>query len=318
MPIRSPLFYKKNPGSPDTIVDISKVPGNIFYVDSTQTTLGGDTTGHGFSPDAPFLTLAYAITQCTANKGDTIYVMPGHTENVASASAITFSVAGIRVIGLGYGSLRPTFNFITSTAATIVISANNVQIENILLVNGIDALARMLTISGADCKLQSVEVRDNNASFQVTNAIVTTAAADRLQILDHIHRAGAGKTGAATQISIVGGDGIVIRPRMMDGDCSTANIQNVTTAATSLRIFGDPLNPAYLRNRGSTKVCITLVSTSTGQVGPHIYERISGAGASNITNANVGAAMDFYQPISIVNTGGTVGLNTTITASANS
>lgn len=314
---RNPMFYRVTPGAPDAIVNETKFPGNIFYVDSTNTNKSSG-AGVGYSPDQPFDTVKNALAQCTANQGDSIFIMPGHAETIISAAQLAINVAGVRIYGLGKGAKRPTFTFSTATTATITITAADVYVENLLLVNAIDALANMITISAADVTLQSLEIRDNNASFQVTDAIITTAAADRLQILDHVHRANGGKTGASSQIKIVGGDGINIRPRLMDGDCSNANIWNVTTAATDLRIFGTNDFPAYLRNRGSTKVVTTLVSTSTGAVGPNLCARISGAGASNITNAVVGAAMDFYQPISIVNTAGTVGLNTTITASANS
>ena len=312
------MFYRVIPGAPDAIVNETKFPGAVFYVSNATGANGSDVVGAGINQDAPFKTLAYALTQATADQGDSIFILPGHAENIAAAAAIAISVGGVRIYGLGKGAKRPTFTFITSTAATITIAGNDVWIENCLFVNGIDALANMLTISGADVTLNGCEIRDNNASFACTNAIVTTAAANRLSILNHVHRANGGKAGAVSAISIVGGDGIAINPELMDGDFSTAVINNATTACTDLRIFGDGGNPAYLRNRDATKVLVTLHANSTGQVGPNLYGRISGAGASNITNAYVGAKMDFFQPIAISNTDGTVGLNTTITASANS
>ena len=315
--MRNSLFDQQFPGGRHSLLNLNYFPNQVFFVDSTSSNKS-DTVGSGINPDAPFATLAYAISQCTADKGDTIFCMPGHAENIVAAAGIAMSIGGMRIIGLGKGAKRPTFTYITSTAATATIAGNDIYLNNMLFVNGIDALANMITISGKDVTIDTCEMRDNNASFACTNAIVTTAAADRLQIINHVHRANGGKAGAVSQISIVGGDGIIINPELMDGDCSTANILNATTACTDLRIFGDGGNPAYIRNRNATKVVVTLHASSTGQVGPNLSCRISGAGASNITNAVVGAAMDFFQPISIVNTAGTVGLNTTITASANS
>jgi hypothetical protein len=310
---RNPLFDRAQPGGVHAYVNEAIFPGAVFFVDSTHAAKS-DSEGAGFSPDAPFATLDYAIGQCTASKGDVIFVMPGHAENVTAASGITLDVAGIKVIGIGHGALRPTFTFTTATTATIVISAASVYLENLIFKNGIDALEKMLSITGADCTLQGCEVRDNNASFQVTDAIVTTAAADRLRILDHVHRANGGKTGAATHIKIVGGNDHIIIPRWMDGDVSTAIIQNVTTACDNLQIFGRGDFPAYMRTRNSADVIVTCVATTKGRVGPNINARLQD-NAANITEAFVGAAMEFFQPINEVNADGESSMQTNITAS---
>ena len=57
----------------------------------------------------------------------------------------------------------------------------------------------------------------------------------------------------------------------------------------------------------------SAVATTTGNVGPNIYARIAD-NAANVTEAFVGADMQFFQPIAIVNLDGEVGLNTNITA----
>lgn len=68
-----------------------------------------------FEPDANGVvlyaaTIDAAIGICTANAGDTIYVLPGHTEAVTSTS-IACDVAGVTIIGLGSGSMKPTLTF---------------------------------------------------------------------------------------------------------------------------------------------------------------------------------------------------------------
>jgi len=50
---------------------------------------------------SPLPTLDYAIGKCTAGRGDTIYVCPGHAETLATASAVTFDVDGVEVVVLG-------------------------------------------------------------------------------------------------------------------------------------------------------------------------------------------------------------------------
>lgn len=81
-----------------------------------------------FVPDADgkvlfAATIDAAIGLCTANSGDTIYVLPGHTEAVTSSS-ITLDVAGVTIIGLGSGSLKPTLTFAATDSAVNVTAAN--------------------------------------------------------------------------------------------------------------------------------------------------------------------------------------------------
>ena len=64
--------------------------GEIYYVNSgTGANAVGGITGsngnNGLSPKTPFATIDYAIGRCTANRGDTIYVMPGHWETLTTA-----------------------------------------------------------------------------------------------------------------------------------------------------------------------------------------------------------------------------------------
>ena len=65
---------------------------NIFFVNSVT---GTDTAGYGQNPDAPFKSINFAVTQCTANQGDRIYVMPLHVETIAGAAGCAVSVAGV-------------------------------------------------------------------------------------------------------------------------------------------------------------------------------------------------------------------------------
>lgn len=69
-----------------------------------------------------FATIDTAIGQCVANRGDTIYVAPGHTEAVTSTS-LDLDVAGVTIIGLGSGSMKPTLSFgVTSSRINVTAS----------------------------------------------------------------------------------------------------------------------------------------------------------------------------------------------------
>lgn len=288
--------------------------GNVFFVSSVASGRS-DSTGAGRDPATPFATLDYAIGQCTASNNDVIYCLPGHVETIAAAAGVAVDVAGISIVGMGRGSLRPKMNF-TATASTFAISAANVLIQNVLFTGGIDAIVTPITIAAADVSLIGIETRD--VTGQALDWITTTAAANRLLISDWVH-AGASAAGGEAALVLVGGDGIIVEDFDIYGNFSVAAIENVTTACTNLRIGGGP-GVNYIQNGldNAAVVAITLVATSTGFVGPNINVRIgvdSTSNTTNITEALVGAAMQFMLPLNICNLGGEVAMASNITAS---
>lgn len=80
-------------------------------------------------------TIDAAIGLCTANAGDVIYVLPGHTESV-TATSIACDVAGVSIIGLGSGSLKPTLTF-GATDSAINVTAANCTWQNFRITAGI-------------------------------------------------------------------------------------------------------------------------------------------------------------------------------------
>jgi hypothetical protein len=285
-------------------------PGQIFFVNNSSVIAPGGIGGSDGNPGSyqkPFSTLDYAIGRCTANRGDIIFVMPGHVETLATAAAIALDVAGVAVIGLGVGSLRPKLNF-TATAATMTMSAANCSIKNILFTGGIDAVVSPLVISAADCTVEQCELRD--VTGQMTNGILTTAAADRLKILDHVHRGDtAAGTGAA--IAIVGGDSIEITAKVIDGNFSVGAIDVRTTATTNLWVHD--IGRMYTRNAADILI-VDTITASTGQIGPNINGRLTD-NAANITEAFTGATFVYMQPLNLVNLAGESSMQSNITAS---
>lgn len=113
-------------------------PGEVFWVNNSGVSLANNKIAadekNAGTFKAPFLTVDYAIGKCTASRGDIIFVMPGHNEGSATASAEVFDldVAGVAIIGLGQGSLRPTFDLDEATVSIACDSANNI-ISNIIV-----------------------------------------------------------------------------------------------------------------------------------------------------------------------------------------
>ena len=288
-------------------------PGRAFWVgsaaanvDASQGIMQGSDSNKG-TFQRPFATLAYAITQCVAGRGDIIFIKPGHTETVASAGAITLNKSGVAVVGLGLGSLRPTFSF-TATASTITVSGANTSLKNLLLTGDIDAVVSPIVVSAADVVLDSLTLRD--VTGQMTDGILTTAGASRLKITRHRHE---GDTAAGTNaaIAIVGGDKIDIDIEYMQGNFAVAGIDVRTTATTNLSVH----DVDHFRTHNSVDLFLKdTITASTGQVGPYINLRLQD-NAANITEACTGATFVYMQPINIVNLAGEASMQTNITAS---
>lgn len=278
-------------------------PGKVFFVNSSSVlaatddgVAGADATSAG-TYQRPFATIDYAIGQCVANRGDVVLVMPGHTETIAAAAGVNQDVAGVAVIGLGHGSLRPTINY-TAVDSTWTMSAANGIMHNILHTGGIDAVVSPVVVSAADCMISSCELRD--VTGQMTDGILTTAAADRLRILDHVHD-GAAAAGTNSAIALVGGDNIEITIKRMDGNFAVGGIDVRTTATTDLHVH----DVEYFRTRNSADIfAIDTITASTGQFGPNIYMRLQD-NAANITEAITGATFVVMDPnVQVVNLAG--------------
>jgi hypothetical protein len=129
--------------------------GNIFYVDSGHAN-NGSTANYGASHLSPLDTLAGAFDRCTANNGDIIIVMPGHAE---TTTAVALDVAGVSIIGLGYGRSRPAFTATTAATDLFNASAANLYIENIRLIGAASGNTALLNVAADDgfCRNVSFE-----------------------------------------------------------------------------------------------------------------------------------------------------------------
>lgn len=120
------------------------VTGNVYFVDSGAT--GTSDSNDGLRPDRPLATFDGAIGKCTANNGDIIVLMPGHAE---TTTAIAADVAGVKVIGVGHGSARPTITATTGASDLIDVTAASFYIENVVLVGAASGVTSLLALSAA-------------------------------------------------------------------------------------------------------------------------------------------------------------------------
>ena len=251
-----------------------RAEGNVFFVDSGQTTTGLDAADgeHGHSWDKPFLTLNFAISQCTANQGDVILMAPGHAETLtttATASGTTTTEvgvdkAGVSIIGLGTGSLRPTFTC-TATAGQIAVLAANVTIENILMIGNVEDLTDQITLDANSdgAIIRNCEFRDSGASKEVVAQIDIAADCDDVTIDGCRFITTVNNSAGLAAIRFVGGsDRTVIKNCVMHGDWNSAAI--LATALVSYNILIE--NNYIFQLDAAVGLAISLKSTTTGIV----------------------------------------------------
>lgn len=274
----------------------------IVYVGSDHTNAGAGK--EGTDPNNPLDTMEEAVGECTADRGDIIVVYSNHVETVIAASGLDIDVDGITIIGLGNGNARPQINFTTAVGADVDFAAAEVTAINLRFTGGLDALTGPVDIAGDDVSLFDCVCED--VTGQATDFMVVTG--DRCTVRGFEHR-GAAAAGADSAIQITGAANFILEDFVIDGNFAVACVEGVTTVNPNILI-----RRGYLRTRNAQDVVITLVSTDTGQVGPDLFVRLS-ANTTNITECIVGADMQFFLPIMVVNLDGEVGMAWNATAS---
>jgi hypothetical protein len=292
--------------NPERLLAIRGLKGKVWFVDSNASS-----GGNGLSWTGAFQTLQAADTAASAD--DTVMVAPTHVDTITAAAGLALATAGVTYIGFGNGNRRPQVDFTTAVGADMDIGAAGITMINFRFTSGIDALTGPIDVNAADFTMIDCVTQD--VTGQTTDFIATDANADRMALYRWTHL-GAAAAGAATAITIVGGDDIVIEDPWIDGNFSTACIENVTTAngGSGVHIYGGQNRPAYLRTRNSADILITLVATSKANIGPGIYGRLAD-NAANVTECIAAADGQFFNLIEIVNLDGELSLPFNATAS---
>jgi hypothetical protein len=236
----------------------AKTLGNVFYVKST----GTDGAGYGVSPEAPFASIDYAIGQCTANNGDIIIVLPGHTETITGTD-ITVDVAGVTVVGLGSGSLMPQIKH-NHANAEVSIAADNVtwmgirhsaDVTDVKVAIEIEDGANYCTVKG--CVFDVI----TTGTDEFLVCVRTNDASNFALIEDNDFDMGIG--GAVAAISFTKDtDGTVVRGNRIQGDYSTACINGITTLSTKLLIEKNLLINGGAADLGTEPVIELLIGTT--------------------------------------------------------
>lgn len=295
--MNSPLFVDKQPGGMFAVIDRRLTTGKILYVHSGA---GVNAAGGGRNPDRPLATVDYAIGLCTANKGDIIFVMPGHAETIAATDGFDVDVAGVQIIGLGAGALRPTFTF-TQTASQVNIGAASVVLENLRFVAGVSAVVAAVQVEGVtdfvarNCEWNWGGTTGNDHVI----SLELEAGAHRALIENCRFLAEPAVAGAAVAVKLTGAShNVVIRNNEFMGDYSTACVNGITTLSQGL-MFLDNL----VHNTDAGEPYLEVLTGTTGVIA---NTRGLASGATVAANA-VADAMAHCENF-VVNTAGTIAI----------
>lgn len=144
--------------------------GNVYFVDSGAS--NASDANAGTDKNKPLASLAGAFDKVTASQGDVIFLMPGHSETLTSSVAL--DVAGVAVIGLGWGGNKPSFSLGVGDAITV--TADDIVLHNI---NFTQTITASFNIAADDLILSQCKFTRGNVAVSVT-----IASGDRLTV-DH-------------------------------------------------------------------------------------------------------------------------------------
>lgn len=268
------------------VLQFSEQTGEVFYVNNSgKGPIGssqGSDSASGLSKLTPLSTLAQAMDRVTASSGDVIILMPGHAETLTVQ--IDLDVAGVSIIGVGEGSLKPVFTG-NGTIDVMDVSAADIRLENVrFAAPSTDAQTSFVNVDAAGCTLKNISGVGSAGSENVVDCFTLTSNAD-----DCVMEGCRVINSVVAVNSFVSIEGALSNLRMIncsfDGDVVASGIID---AATATNIFMENVS---VRTVGTTKPAITLDSNPTGLARNCDF---SGTSTTLADNAAMGTGMRLF------------------------
>lgn len=254
--------------------------GKVFYVNNSGVGPEGmapaSNSSYGESPLYPMSTIAAAMDRCVANRGDKIIVFPGHSETLTAQ--LDFDVAGVSVIGVGNGLLRPKL-IVNGAIDLIDVSAANMLLQNFQMeIVTTDAATAMVNIDAAGFTMRDIRMIPSSGTENVVDCIVLTANADDCLLEDILIL---NKVVAVVSFIHFEGAASNVRLRRVNafGDCSTAGI--IDTAKIDYLLMED----CNIATVGTTIPAAILDSNPEGMI---VRCNFAGTSATLADNAALG------------------------------
>ena len=164
-------------------------PGEVFYVSNssipTKNGVAGTDTSSAGSYNRPFASIDYAIGKCTASRGDIIAVLPGYTETITAAGGIAMDKAGVAIVGMGAGSLRPQLT-LGAAAGSMIISAANTTVIGCDFIAGFALIVNAISITaaGTSASIEKCNFTESATNLDYVDCVVLTTLVDDVSFRD--------------------------------------------------------------------------------------------------------------------------------------
>ena len=269
--------------------------GKVFWVNNSGVNPANGKTGVNRANAGtylhPYSTVDFGITQCTAGRGDVVYVMPGHAETV-TATSLSLDVAGVTVINLGQADSRPTYTMAAATGTVNVSAANCAWVGGYFKSTILDCASAFTIAAGKGFTLDGAFFEDTTASLNYLSIVTTGATdndADDLTVTNNVWY-GLNTTPLAF-VSILaaelrpnisfnrcdlaatsGGEFITLAAKVVLGAMIEGNIHNVvgaTGTATGIFLTGSGTSVGVMRNNMVASLDTTgelIITAGTGLV----------------------------------------------------
>lgn len=254
--------------------------GTVYFVSSVT----GSNDNNGTDVSTPKATIAGAQSVATANKGDIVVILPGHTETVTTP--ITLSKAGVNYVGLGQGLLRPSIT-VNAAVDAVSITAANVTLSNINFpAPETDDATAFVNVAAAGATLRGLRMIGSQTSKNVTDMITVASGGDDLLVEDCV-----AYNTVVDCVSWLSLEAAVARPVIRNntvmGQFSTGVLMDEATA-TLCTIVGNTFK--------NTKAATAVVTFTTGNsTGVMSYNFCPGRHTTIASNIVPGTGMDFNQ-----------------------
>jgi hypothetical protein len=271
-------------------------PGaKFFLVGPSAANWYGDFIG-AYGPDASggnrvFSTLEACIQDANvvASRGDVVFLLPGFTENISSATQVLFNKAGISIVGLGQGSLKPTITLDTISTSKIPVSVANVSISGVKFVANVADVATVFLLTTAQgFTVDSCEFVDTSSILNFLAIVTTTVAvvADNLTFSNN-KVIGKGTTAATTPIKVLGThDRLVIANNYINLavlNNTSAVLAHGALVVTNLQMYGNRVFRPNTDTATGGILITTSATTNTGLVYDNYVSHLDTAAAILVT-----------------------------------
>ena len=272
-------------------------PGQVYWVSNATPTLPGQVGGSDGNPgtfNAPFGTLEYALSICTANRGDIIFIKPGHAETISSATALSFDVAGVAIVGLGAGTKRPTFTLGTAATTTIAVSADNVSISNCRFIGNFLSITSAFTVAAAAYfTIDNCSFTDTSAILGFLSAVKTTVStnSDFLQVSNCFIKSDATTKSVAPIVVLNTMTGLTLTDNLVVQTVAQNNVSQFLSHAalvmTAALITGNKVYSVNTDSATGAFLVTTSATTGSGIIQNNVVRGLDTAAALMITAAAV-------------------------------